>query len=56
MSSRLSGKAARDRLKSNKVYELCIDEAEIGAMLKVVIDSLKQKWEDLETEIHQLNK
>ena len=43
MSSRLSGRAARDRLKSNKVYELCIDEAEIGAMLKVVIDSLKQK-------------
>lgn len=38
MSSRLSGKAARDCLDSNKVYELCTEEAEIRAMLKVAID------------------
>ena len=55
MSSRLSGKAARDCLDSNKVYELCIEEAEIRAMLKVVIDSFKQKQE-LETKIVKLNK
>ena len=42
MSSRLIGKAARDRLKSNKVHKLCLEEAEIGAMPKDVIDSLKR--------------
>lgn len=29
VSSRLLGKAARDRLKSNKVYELCVEETEM---------------------------
>ena len=56
MSSRLIGKAARNRLKNNKVYELCIEEEEIGTMLKDVIDNLKQKQEDLETEIDELSK
>lgn len=55
MSSRLNGKVARDRLK-NKVYELCIEEAEIGTMPKDVIDNLKQKRGELETEIDELNK
>ena len=54
ISSRLIGKAARDRLKSNKVYELCLEEAEVGAMPKDVIHSLKQKREELETEIDEL--
>lgn len=56
MSSRLNGKVARDRLKNNKVYELCIEEAEIGTMPKDVIDNLKQKRGELETEIDELNK
>ena len=56
MSSRLIGKAARDRLKKNKVYELCIEEDEIGTMPKDVIDNLKQKREELETEIDELSK
>ena len=43
MSSRLIGKAARDHLKNNKVYELCIEEAEIGTMPKDVIDNLNKK-------------
>ena len=56
MSSKLIGKAARDRLKSDKVYELFIQEAEIGSMPKNVIDDLKQKREELETEIVELNR
>ena len=56
MSSRLIGKAARDHLKNNKVYELCIEETVIGTMPKDVIDNLNQKREELETEINELNK
>ena len=56
MSSRLIGKAARNHLKNNKVYELYIEEEEIGTMPKDVIDNLKQKQEDLETEIDELSK
>ena len=42
ISSRLIGKAARDHLKNNKVYELCIEEAEIGTIPKDVIDNLNK--------------
>ena len=56
ISSRLIGKAARDHLKNNKVYELCIEEAEIGTMPKDVIDNLNKKRDELETEINELNK
>lgn len=56
VSSRLLGKAARDRLKSNKVYELCVEEIEMASMPKDVIDDLTQKKAAMEKEIDELNK
>jgi len=56
VSSRLLGKAARDRLKSNKVYELCVEETEMASMPKDVIDDLTQKRAEMEKEIDELNK
>jgi len=56
VSSRLLGKAARDRLKSNKVYELCVEETEMASMPKDVIDNLTQKRAEMEKEIDELKK
>lgn len=42
ISSRLIGKAARDHLNNNKVYELCKEEAETGTIPKNVIDNFYQ--------------
>lgn len=56
MSSRPLGKAARDHLKNNKVYEMCVEESEMAAMPKDVIDNLNHQREELGTEINDLNK
>ena len=46
MSSRLVGKAARDRLENNKVYELCIEEDEIGTMPKDEFEAKTRRTRD----------